>query len=83
MGDRPTHAQIIRPRVVEFPLWVAWRTGYGLLRARTEMLVFAALWLNFFDSRPVPANRELIALRLGLTLLTVVFVVTALGLLLS
>lgn len=34
MPDRPTHAAVIHPTLVELPLWLAWRVTHGAQRAR-------------------------------------------------
>jgi hypothetical protein len=34
MADRPSHALIVRPAVVELPLWVVWRTAQVLAVVR-------------------------------------------------
>ncbi len=62
MPDRPTHAAVIHPTLVELPLWLAWRTIHGAQRARA----YAADLADTCHDPEAAADIAGLAVRLGI-----------------
>lgn len=77
MSDRPTHALVVRPFVVEFPLWAAWQVA-RLAEVCRELLAAAAHPLRGMDpeSRLRAAAMFLTGLVIVLTAVTAYLLLT-------
>ncbi|GAA1962155.1 hypothetical protein [Amycolatopsis minnesotensis] len=58
MADRPAHALIVRPVLVEAPLWLVWRMAHVLGAALDVLSIRAATYLDHYRDAP-PEHRRL------------------------
>ncbi|QWF78746.1 hypothetical protein [Amycolatopsis sp. CA-230715] len=58
MAERPTHALIVRPALVEAPLWLVWRLAHVARAVLDALSTRAAARLDHYRDAP-PEQRRL------------------------